>query len=538
MTDDAPDTTVEDRLAGALRDRAATTVVSPDGWERIEERVAGRRRRRIALGWVAAPALVAAVVGVLLAVGAVGGGGPEPSVTAGPAGPAYFTLQDLDGRFVLRSAEVRGPVGSVPGAVLRAYGRRAADGLAVDATIVVVTMPAEGDAAMQFPGEPVSVGGRQVTVRSSENSTTVTWREADDRFVNVEGQRVAREDVLSVVGAVDVGADGARATKLPVGFDELYAGGLRDGPENLAERATRQVWLNPEADGDGAIPGVALAVYEGSGLSLDAIAWTRPGARRSQVAGQPALFDPRVGELTWMPRPGVLLTLAADGMWAAFGSAVSVDAEGSSAAATTPPPPPGFPPRFSEGELLELADRVEEVDEATWDRLVAGLPKPMPGRDRSRPDDVDRQVLATDVDGGWTASAYLSGDQVCVEVTYDDGASGSCGSAEVGPTEISGVGVGSEGFVTVTVGKEVAEVVVELSGREPATVATLTSPTLPAAFALFRLPDGATPTLVIARDAGGREVARQTLAPPAPPPPPTAPSRTPTPPLPPTTAAP
>jgi hypothetical protein len=78
--------TVEERLGLALNDRAAATTVSPDGWDRIEERVTFRRQRRAVTVWVAAPAF--ALAAVLVTAVVVIPDRQDRSVTAGPAAPA------------------------------------------------------------------------------------------------------------------------------------------------------------------------------------------------------------------------------------------------------------------------------------------------------------------------------------------------------------------------------------------------------------------------------------------------------------------
>lgn len=507
MTDDRPEADVEDRLARALDQRASTTRVSPDAWQQIEERTARARRRRSATGWVGVPALAAAVAAVLAVV--TGGGGDDRQVTAAEPAPAYFVIRDVAGRLELRSVEDHSMSPGDGLGTQRVYGRRAADGLSFDATISVGTYPADRRGP-QDPrdedGERLDVRGFEATLRSYGDHTSVSWRE-NGLVVEVFAYGVGREELVAAVRAAEVRAAGARMTALPARFAQVYEGPSPGGPEIGAERVTRQGWVRLEP-GDEPTPddvprtGITLTVYEGAGMSLDSIAWTMPGARRSGAAGQPALLDPQVGALAWAPRRGVVLVLSAEHN---YEESSFVDGE------------PEWAHPFTERDLADLAARVEAIDEATWRRLVAGLPGGgsagplVPGARNA-------EVVATGGDGesAWTARAYLSQGMVCLDVSSRGSGSGGCFPAPAS-SAIDGVGVLSDGMLTALVAKDVAEVVVELDGADPLSVEPArSSDDLPVDFLVVQLPDGARATAVVARDASGRDVGRQPV--PQPPP--------------------
>lgn len=509
-------TDVEDLLSRALEHRASTTAVSPEGWDRIEERVAGRRCS--ATRWVAVPALAVAVAVVLVAAAVIDRDRPDPSVAAGPAGAVYFAPGGVDGRFVLRDVQERSGPTTENGGSQRVYGRRAADGLVLDATIAVMTYPPDGsnmiDELVAQPGEQLVVRGAPATVQFAGDHTMITWKEGE-RAVAVVTAYLGRDESIAVARAVEFDDRGARATTLPAGFIEVYAGELFGGLEAAADRVTRQQWSRL-VDGEPFGGEFSLTVHEGAGMSLDSVAWTVPRASHRQVGGAPALFDRTKGSLSWVPRRGVLLVLEGNGpIDPAVARADRRTRQG-----------------FTEDEFLELASAVAPVTEGDWRRLVAGLPDRT--TDPLGPEAGEGEVVATggrtgsDGDTEWTARARLVDGQVCLDIQSPSASGGSCGPNEVGPTGIGVVGsFGPDRILAASIGKEVADVAVELATGDPLVVLPArSSERLPVNFLVVQLPDGVTATAVVARDAGGRELSRQPALPEKPTEPPTIPPPT------------
>lgn len=531
MSDDLPDTSTEDRLTAALHHQASTTQVSPDAWERIEERAGAVRRRRAGAVWAGVPA--AAMVAALLVPVISGGGDGDRQVTAGtpttaPAADSvrYAPLR-LDPSYRLTWVETaEGPRADAGSSRLQAYGRPSADGFTLDARVVVVTL-APHDVALvdevppgdvvptcgrpgQCPAAPtrtVTARGRDVTLVGADDSWRIGWEEPGGPSVAVLARGVTEDEVVAVVEGATLVDGTAQASVLPDRFVPVDEGVWPpESPSAPSERLTSQVWSR---DDDPSRP-VLLAVHQGRGVSLDTRSWLTLDARLSVIDGSPALYSPSERSLTWVPEPDVLLALSV--------------------------------PDGDEAAHLGVAAGVQRVDEAAWQELVAAVgppavsaaPTPAP---EDRPSLGRRAVLESGVTDGtrWEVVAVEvpptqepAGPAACVEMSTDGGATGTCIDAveqrALGrPQLLAASGRGVPGLVVAAVGKEVAAGRVERAdGSASGLEVRGTSAGFPMNFLVVPLPAGAAvPTVIVALDAAGGELARQTV--PVPPPVPESP---------------
>lgn len=407
--------------------------------------------------WTAGPAFALAALAAVLAV--VASGKDDPKVTAGSTSPARYAPTGLDGRYRLNSVFTE-PPGTFPeGETRHTYGRRAADGVSLEASLQVDVEAAGSTSPPASPDdELVTVRGREAVLIDSGSGASVHWREEDGRQLRVAAWNTSRADVLAVANGLTVEPDDARATALPPGFEALPA-----TPGELAERATTQHRASLVGG-----PTFSLTVYEEQALSLDSVLGRSPLAKRADVNGKPALLGG--GLVAWMPRPGVLLVLQGD-------------------------PSPGA---FTDATMLDVAARVRSLDEGSWQRLVgpfATAPGAAGGRGPSTsvtvaPDSGKGRSRSVAVASGpgWKASAYRDGDEVCLVLTGTGVEEPQC--ATIGGSATWDVRRDAAGFLTFIVGPDVEEIIVEsTNGFQPFPVQG-SKAGLPARFVVMNIPTG------------------------------------------------
>lgn len=518
MTDDDRYLAVEERLAHALAEMAATTAVSPGGLSRIAARTTGRRKRRLYVA-VTAPAL-AGIVALFAVISP--DTGSRPTVTAGAAaGPARYAPVGIDELYRLATFGVGSRYEAQPGGTVRVYGRRTADGLTLDAAVQVVTSVAQ-DADLllaPWPGEPgtkpASIRGHDVVVHSDDDNTRVAWVESDGRTIGLLGTGVSVDGIVTAAQGLTVDVDGARlplrpggyvaANVLPGDFVPVFEGRSPTEPGNGARRVTDLSWVPSGADAAGGLGNLTLSTYEEPGLTLESVAWQHVGARRTRVGNGDAIYDPAGNSLSWSPRAGVLLVLSRPGL--------------------------------DEVAVHALAAKVQPIDEDEWKSLTSTALRAEP--DQAEP---ARTVIAEGKSDGaaWKVGVFpdvrVSSADFCAEVSVADAAAGTCGIKALGATELgdpkllSGSGGNFGDFVVVAIGKDVRSGRVERADGTSSTIdASGTSTDLPMNFLVVPPSELSGARTIVALDGGGGELARVDL--PQPPPGPRPPSAAPVVPL-------
>lgn len=331
---------VEERLRRALAHQAATTTTAPDGWRRIRARIEGRRLLRpgFARWGVLAPAAAVGVVVMIVAAVLAGSGDDGRVHVAGGPGRLYLAPTGVDGSFHLLAAG-SDPQTPSPAGHYRAYGRRAADGVALEASAVIVV---PGDFALigAIPEpQPLQVLGRDLTVSGDDAGTrTLSWAQADGRSVAVITFGLSQPDLVVLAESLLRAEADTAAPALPPGFVAIRDGALADGLPNVSF----STWE--------AAPGrrFTVNVSDVPAISVDDLAWWLPGGRATKVRGTTAIYAAHPeGALAWIERPGTTVSVYATGM--------------------------------SEKELTTIAENLRPVDAAAWRDLVARAPGKGPG---------------------------------------------------------------------------------------------------------------------------------------------------------------
>jgi len=325
---------VEERLRRALAQQAATTTTAPEGWRRIRTRIdGGRRLLRPDLGWrgVLAPA---AAVAMIVVVGLIGRGEDGTLHVTGGPGRLYLVPTGVDGRFHLAAAD-SDPQTPSPAGHYRAFGRRAADGVALDASAVVIV---PGDFALigAIPEpSPLQVLGQDLTVTGDEAGTrTLSWTQADGRSVAVMTFGLSQPELVILAESLLHGDADAATPTLPPGFVAIRDGALPEGLPTVSfstweAEAGRRFTVN---------------VSEISGVALDDLAWWLPGGRATKVRGTTAIYAAHSeGALAWIERPGATVSIYGKGL--------------------------------SEKELTTIAENLRPVDANAWQDILARAPQ-------------------------------------------------------------------------------------------------------------------------------------------------------------------
>lgn len=337
---------IEQRLRRALEQQAAATVVAPDGWERLRGRIRDRgddRRRRIVQWGVLAPAAAVAVVALLVLVRADNGGDDELRV-AGDSGQLFLVPTGVDGRFRPVAADDDLPFPRPPEATTRAFGHRAGDRFALEAS-VVIRVPADPEVVGAVPEpEPLPVFGRGVPVaRDHFGQRILSWPQADGQTVEVATYGLTQADLVRLAESLLAGDARSAEPALPPGFSPVDSAARDTGSTSV------QTW---EAD-DGTRFEVSIA--EVTGATLDDVAVWLPGGRAVKVRGTTGVFSDRHGgDLVWLEQGRAAVTVHGTGL--------------------------------SEPELMAIAEGLRPVGTREWrelvdrarglrdDSLVSGLP--------------------------------------------------------------------------------------------------------------------------------------------------------------------
>jgi hypothetical protein len=297
-------TPVEERLRRALAQQAEATTVAPDGWSRIQARLRPDRRWRpsgLRQWLLLAPAAGVAVVAlVVVAVFAGRDGAKTVQVTGGP-GRLYLAPTGVEPRFQLRSADLDPQVDPLPPGTFRAFGRRAADGVALEASLVI-TVPANFALRGSLPPtRDLRVLGRNVPVAEDGAGAQVpSWTQPDGRTVALMAFGLSDAQLVAVIESLLPGDATTAAPALPPGLLPVRSGALPEGTLPMSV----QTW---EAN-DGARFGVNVA--DAPNATVDDLAWWVPGGKATKVRGKTAIYTDRSGGfLTWLERPGVAVSV-------------------------------------------------------------------------------------------------------------------------------------------------------------------------------------------------------------------------------------
>lgn len=325
-----------ERLRGALSQQAEVTPTSPDGWYRIRariDRIPGVRWPSFGRWAVWAPVAVMALVVMMVLAGLAG---PERDGRVSGGGKRmYLAPTNVDGRFRLVAAG-GDPQGPFPGGLFRAYGRRAPDGVALEAA-VVVNVPADFALVGAIPEPtPLRAPGRDVSVAGDDFGRRIlSWTQADGRSVAAMTYGLSQGELVALAESLLAGDATQVAPALPVGFVPVRDGTLPEGPPVVSHSTWRAR--------DGAQFLVNVSEYPG--VTLDDVAWWLPGGRATEVRGTTGIFaEGREGDLIWIEQPGTVVTMHAMGM------------------------PPS--------ELLTISEGLRVLDQAEWRQLVASVPAP------------------------------------------------------------------------------------------------------------------------------------------------------------------
>lgn len=330
---------VEERLRRALTQHAGTTTTTPDAWPGIRARMDWRRgtHRPGFLRWaILAPAATVVVVAVVLLASLVGGDGDGSIRVAGTAGRLYLAPTGVDGRFRLTAADTDPQSSPQPPGLFRAFGRRARDGIALDAS-AVVTLPSDFALIGADPAPfPQRVLGRDVAVSSDHYGRTIlNWAQKDGQTVGVMTFGLSDSELVVLAESLILGDAASDAPALPPGFMPVHSGALPGGVLSVSV----QSW---EAD-DGA--GFTVSVADLPGVTIDDLAWYLPGGRATQVRGVTGIYwDRGDAELMWIERPGVVVSVHGTGL--------------------------------PEKDLFAIAQGLRPVDEPAWRQLRAGVQQP------------------------------------------------------------------------------------------------------------------------------------------------------------------
>lgn len=316
---------VEERLRRALAQQAETTTISPDGWRRIQNRRAGAARRPALLRWTVQAPAVAVVVLVLIFVTLAGDGGDGALRVTGDAGRIYLEPTGVEPRFRFAGA---GSPGSEPW-TFRAYGRRGADGVTLDASVVVAVPEGGLLEGVTFLPEPLRAAGHDVRVAGDGfGRQFLYWTQADGRTVGVMSHKLSQAELVGVAESLLSGDAATADPVLPAGFAAVDSGRIAGGTA-----VAMQTWQADDGDN------FTLSVADEPGATFDRVAWSMAGGRVTSVRGTTAIYRPGfTGYLGWIERPGTVVTLVGNGL--------------------------------TEQELVAVADGLRPIEEAQWRQMV------------------------------------------------------------------------------------------------------------------------------------------------------------------------
>jgi hypothetical protein len=330
---------VEERLRRALTQQAETTTTSPDAWRRIRGAMdgGGRMRRRLPIPWTVLAPIAVVVVLVISLAALVDGDGDRTLHVTGESGRLYLAPTGVEPRFRFDRA-YDGPTGPPqPPWNFRAFGRRAPDGVALQAS-VVITLPGERAVQASTPEpEPLRVLGRDVHVAGDPfGQRNLYWTQDDGRTVGVMTFGLSQAELTAVAESL-LSADVTTAVPvLPAGFAHISSGAF-----DVLRPMALQSWV--AGDGDR----FWLTVAHDPDARFDDLVWSLPGGRVKKVRDTTGAYLAREETyMTWIERPGTVVTLHGSGL--------------------------------SEQELLDIAEGLRPIDEATWRELTDRVPAPPP----------------------------------------------------------------------------------------------------------------------------------------------------------------
>lgn len=315
---------VEERLRRGLAQQAETTTTSPDAWRRIQARRAGAGRPAFRRWTVLAPAAVLTVL-VVVVVALAGDGGRGTVRVTGDAGRLYLEPTGVEPRFRFAGA---GNPGREPW-TFRAYGRRAAEGVTLDASVVVAAPEGQLLAGVTFLPEPLRAAGHDVKVASDPfGRRFLYWTQADGRIVAVMTHNLSQDELVGVAESLLSGDAATAEPVLPAGFAAVDSGRIAGGTA-----VAMQTWQADDGDN------FTLSVADEPGATFDRVAWSMAGGRLTSARGTTAMYRPGyTGHLAWIERPGTVVTLVGNGL--------------------------------TEQELVAVAEGLRPIDEAQWRQRI------------------------------------------------------------------------------------------------------------------------------------------------------------------------
>jgi hypothetical protein len=262
-------------------------------------------------------------------------GTPPAAVGSVPAGRLYLAPTGLAGRYHLLAAETD-PQREQAAGIFRAFGRRAPDGLALEAS-AVITVP--GDLASlgstQEP-TPLEVLGQEVALWTDPTGVrSMTWNQGDGTTAGVMTWGLTAPDMVALATSLLTGDAATAAPALPPLFVPVHSGEQAGG----IQQVSLQNW---QAD-DGTEFG--MGVLGVPGVATEDLGWYVPGGHAVQVRGTRGVFSSRHDSvLMWIERPGVVVTMQGIGI--------------------------------AERDVLALAESLRPLDEAAWRALRSQTREP------------------------------------------------------------------------------------------------------------------------------------------------------------------
>ena len=320
---------VEERLRRVLT-REATTTTFSDGWSQIQQRLECSEAKRRPF-WLRPRALVPALAAILAVVILVvpGEGGRGELLVTNSNRRTYLMPTGVEPRFHIVQGDTDPPFPAPPPGAVRVFGRRAPDGVALTAS-VVITVPAETAVlgGITEP-EPLHVLGLEIPVaRDYLGQRILSWVVADGSTVEVATYGLTDAELVQLAGSL-VGADPRTAAPLlPAGF-VLVKRGRAPEPRSVSF----QNWQTDQGDTFG------VNVTSVPGASLDDLATWLPGGRTVRVRGRTGIISDRSGvDLEWIEARGAVVTIYSRGI--------------------------------SEQEVLRIAEGLRVVDARAWKALL------------------------------------------------------------------------------------------------------------------------------------------------------------------------
>jgi len=259
-------------------------------------------------------------------------GAPREDAAGAAGGRLYLAPTGVGGRYHLLAADTD-PQSAQTAGIFRAFGRRASDGLALEAS-VVITVP--GDLALVGSDpEPalLHVLGQEVDQWVDPRGVrSLTWGQRDGTTAAAMTWGVSEPDLIALAASLLPGDAARDAPALPAGFAPIHSGVLSGGVPMVSVQ-------NWQAD-DGTEFGVS--VVDVPGVTFEDLGWYLPGGHATQVRATMGVYSSSPDSaLTWLERPGVVVTMQGVGI--------------------------------AERDLLAIAENLRPIDEAGWKALMSQM---------------------------------------------------------------------------------------------------------------------------------------------------------------------